>query len=211
MPTLDVVDLSNKKVGSIELDDAVYATAPRRHVLTEVIHWQRAKRRRGTASALNKGRVAGTTKKPYKQKGTGNARQGDWKNPHMVGGGMAFRRHNLDYSYAMPKAKRRVALATALSLKVQEGGITVVKDFDLSEIKTKGVVTALGALKTGSTLIVDDDNENLKKSVHNLPDSRYLHHKGLNVYDLLKYPSLVITERAAKAVQDRLLGNEGEG
>lgn len=211
MATLDVVDLENKKVGSIELDDAVWAAPVRRYLLTEVVHWQRSSRRRGTQSAKTKAEVNGTTKKPYKQKGTGNARQGSWKNPHMVGGGVAFAPKPRDWSYSMPKAKRRAALATALSLKVQEGGLRVVKDFSLAEIKTKNVVNALGKLGADRALIVDGENENLKKSARNLTDARYLHHDGLNVYDLLKYPSLVITESAAKAIEQRLLGTADEG
>lgn len=213
MPTLDVVDLENKKVGSIELDDAVWGAPVRRYLLTEVVNWQRSARRRGTQAAKTKAEVNGTTHKPYKQKGTGNARQGSWKNPHMVGGGVAFAPKPRDWSYSMPKAKRRAALATALSLKVQEGGLRVVKDFALAEIKTKNVTSALGKLGTANALIVDGDNEKLQKSARNLADARYLHHHGLNVYDLLKYPSLVITESAAKAVQQRLLGtaDESEG
>lgn len=206
MPTLDVVDLDNKKVGSVSLDDQVFAAKPRRHVLTEVVHWQRAKRRRGTQAAMTKGQVAGTTKKPYGQKGTGNARQGDWKSPHHEGGGVAFAPKPRDYSYAMPKAKRRVALSVALSLKVKEGGIRVVKDFAMSEFKTKAVLTALSNLDADKALIVDGDNEHLKKSARNIQNAKYLHHAGLNVYDLLRYPRLVITESAAKAVQARLLG-----
>jgi len=210
MATLDVYDLKKKKVGSIELADAVWGAPERRYLLAEVVHWQRAKRRQGTQSALTKAEVDRTTKKPFKQKGTGNARQGDMKNPHMVGGGVAFAPKPRDYSYQMPKAKRRAALATALSLRVQEGAIRIVKDFDLGEIKTRGVVNALKALDANVALIVDGDNETLKKSARNLPDSRYLNHAGLNVYDVLKYPTLVITESAAKAVEARLLGTDGD-
>ena len=111
-----------------------------------------------------------------------------------------------DYSYAMPKAKRRVALSVALSLKVKEGGIRVVKDFAMSEFKTKAVLNALSNLDADKALIVDGDNEHLKKSARNIQNAKYLHHAGLNVYDLLRYPRLVITESAAKAVQARLLG-----
>lgn len=211
MPTVDVVDLENKKVGSIELDESIWAAPARRYLLTEIVNWQRASRRSGTQSAKTKAEVNGTTKKPYKQKGTGNARQGSFRNPHMVGGGVAFAPKPRDYAYAMPKAKRRAALATALSLKVQEGGLRIVKDFAMSEYKTKAVATALGNLDASRALIVDGENETLKRSARNLPESRYLHHDGLNVYDLLRYPSLVITESAVKAIQTRLLGESSEG
>jgi large subunit ribosomal protein L4 len=211
MPTLDVVDLENKKVGSVDLDDRVWGAEPRRWLLTEVVHWQRAKRRRGTQATKTKAEVNGTTKKPYKQTGTGNARQGDMKNPHMVGGGVAFAPKPRDYNYALPKAKRRNALATALSLKVREGNLRVVKDFTVGEYKTKKVIGALDKLGAPSALIVDGENAHLKKSAHNLQGSRYLHQDGVNVYDLLKYPTLVITESAAKAISDRLLGEGEEG
>jgi large subunit ribosomal protein L4 len=210
MTTFDIVDLENKKVGSIDLDDRVWKTPERRWLLTEIVHWQRAKRRAGTQSALTKGEVNGTTKKPFKQKGTGNARQGDMKNPHMVGGGVAFAPKPRDYIYKMPRHKRRAALATALSIKLAEGNIRVVKDFALGEFKTKRVVSALDKLGTARALIVDGENEQLKKSAHNLPNTRYLHQDGINVYDLLKYPQLVITESAAMAVQARILGDDGE-
>jgi len=211
MAKFNVVDLKNKTVGSIDLDDAVWATEPRRWLLTEVVHWQRAKRRAGTQSAKTKREVNGSTAKPYGQKGTGQARQGSWKNPHMVGGGVAFAPKPRDYSYKMPKAKRRAALATALSLKASEGGLTIVKDFVLGEIKTKNVVAALKALGRDQALIVDGDNENLKLSTRNLPESRYLHQDGINVFDLLKYKHLVVTESAAKAIEARLLGEGTEG
>lgn len=153
MATLDVVNLKNEKVGTIEVSDDVFQAEPRRYLLTEIVNWQRAKRRRGTQSTLTKGEVNGSTKKPFGQKHTGNARQGDFKNPHMVGGGVAFAPKPRSYEYHMPRHKRRVALAVALSLKVKEGGIRVVRDFDLSEIKTKAVVQSLNALQDRKSVV----------------------------------------------------------
>jgi large subunit ribosomal protein L4 len=206
MANHDVIDLANKKVGTIELHDAVFAAPIRRHLLTEVVNWQRARARAGTQSVKTRSEVNGTTKKPYGQKHTGNARQGDMKAPHFRGGGVAFAPKPRDYDYALPKAKRRAALMVALSLKVQEGGLRVVKSFDLKEAKTKAVASALKSLNTGDTLMVDGDNESLQRASRNLADSRYLHVDGLNVVDLLKYPSLVMSESAVKAIQARLLG-----
>lgn len=206
MAQLDVYDLKNKKVGSIDVNDLVFAAPVRRYLLTEVVNWQRAKRRRGTQAALTKAEVNGTTKKPYAQKHTGNARQGSWKNPHMRGGGVAFAPKPRSYDYALPKAKRRAALASALSLKLQEGGLKVVKGFDFPETKTKQVVEVLKTFGTGNTLLVDGDNERLELSARNLTDSRYLHHNGLNVEDLLRYPALIMTESAVRAIEQRLLG-----
>ncbi len=200
----DLLDLTGATVGSIDLDDAVFAAPIKKYLLTEVVQWQRAKARRGTQSTKTRTEVNGTTKKPYGQKHTGNARQGDSKGPHFVGGGVAFAPKPRDYGFAMPKAKRRAAIATALSLRLKEGGLKVVKSFDLSDTKTKLVAGAIKSLKTGSTLIVDSDNEKLERSARNLPDSRFLHVNGLNVLDVLKYPSLVMTEAAVRAIQGRL-------
>jgi large subunit ribosomal protein L4 len=202
----DVLDLTGKSVGSVELPDDVFAAPIKKYLLTEIVNWQRAKRRRGTQEVKTRTEVNGTTKKPYGQKHTGNARQGDLKAPHMRGGGVAFAPKPRDYDFHMPKAKRRAALASALSLKVKEGNLKVVKSFELGDTKTKLVVGAINALKTGETLIVDGDNAKLEKSARNLADSRYLHVDGLNVVDLLRYPSLVITESAVQAVSKRLLG-----
>lgn len=210
MANHDVIDLSGKKVGSIELNDQVFAAPIKKYLLTEVVEWQRAKARRGTQSVKTRTEVNGTTKKPYGQKHTGNARQGDLKAPHMRGGGVAFAPKPRDYEFAMPKAKRRAALATALTLKVKEGNLRVVKSFELKEMKTKAVRTAIDALKTGATLIVDGDNEKLAKSARNLADSRYLNVAGLNVLDLLRYPSLVMTEAAVATITQRLLGEVAE-
>lgn len=208
MASYDVIDLANKKVGSIDLNEAVFAAPIRRHLLTEVINWQRAKARSGTQSVKTRTEVNGTTKKPYGQKHTGNARQGDTKSNQHRGGGVAFAPKPRSYDYALPKAKRRAALAIALSLKVKEGGLRVVKSFDLGEAKTKTVAGAIKAMKTGNTLLVDGDNVGLQRAARNLGDSQYLHVNGLNVYDLLRFPSLVMTESAVKAIQDRLLGND---
>jgi large subunit ribosomal protein L4 len=208
MASYDVIDLANKKVGSIDLNEAVFAAPIRRHLLTEVINWQRAKARSGTQSVKTRTEVNGTTKKPYGQKHTGNARQGDTKSNQHRGGGVAFAPKPRSYDYALPKAKRRAALAIALSLKVKEGGLRVVKSFDLTEAKTKTVAGAIKAMKTGNTLLVDGDNVGLQRAARNLGDSQYLHVNGLNVYDLLRFPSLVMTESAVKAIQDRLLGND---
>ena len=201
-----VVDLSGKDAGSIELNDAVFAAPIKKYLLTEVVNWQRAKARRGTQSVKTRAEVNGTTKKPYAQKHTGAARHGDEKAPQFRSGGVAFAPKPRDYEFTMPKAKKRAALASALSLKVKEGNLQVLKSFDLSDTKTKLVAGALKNLKTGNALIVDGDNEKLERSARNLPDSRYLNVAGLNVVDLLKYPSLVMTEAAVNAITSRLLG-----
>lgn len=206
MATTDLLDITGAKVGSIELNDAVFKAPIRKYLLTEVVNWQRAKRRRGTQSTKTRAEVNGTTKKPYAQKHTGNARHGDEKAPSFRKGGVAFAPKPRDYDYALPKAKRRSALAVALSLKLEEGNLKVVKSFDLKEAKTKSVAGAIKALKTGDTLIVDSANDKLERAARNLEESRFLNVDGLNVMDMLRYPSLVMTEAAVKSITSRLLG-----
>lgn len=206
MALLDVVDLNKNKVGTIDVSDAIFAAPIRKHILTEVVHWHRACKRAGTQSALTKAEVNGSTKKPFPQKGRGQARQGSLKNPQMIGGGVAFAPKPRDYSYAMPKAKRRAALAVALSARVLEEGLVVVKDFALAEPKTRLAAQALTGLDSNSALVVDCENHELKRSLRNLSSAKFLDEKGLNVYDILRFPKLVMTERAVQNLQARLLG-----
>ncbi len=208
MAQLDVYSLENKKVGTIDLADAVYDAPKRKYILTEVVHWQRAKKRAGTQSAKSKGEIKGTTKKPFKQKGTGRARQGDNKNPHMRGGGVAFAPKPRSYDYALPKAKRRAALAVALSVRNSEGSLKIVKDFNLDSHKTSGVANVLNNFETPNTLIVDIENQNLQRGAKNLEKSRYLNVAGLNVYDILNHRNIILTEAAAKSIESRLTGQD---
>jgi large subunit ribosomal protein L4 len=208
MPAVDVLNLSNAKVGSIDLADEVFGVPNRPYLLTEIVNWQRACRRQGTQAAKTKAEVNGTTKKPFPQKGRGMARQGSLRNPHQIGGGVAFAPKPRDYSYQMPKAKKRLGLAVALSLRLRENGLKVVDAFKPKEGKTKAAAGALKALEFESALVVDTANEGLKRSMRNLANARYLAVEGLNVYDLLKYPYLVMTQDAVKAVQNRLMGEE---
>lgn len=210
MATYDVVDLKNKKVGSVELSDEIFAAPLRRHLLAEIVHWQRACRRAGTQSALTKAEVRGTTKKPFPQKGRGMARQGSLKNPHQVGGGVAFAPKPRDYSYAMPKAKRRAGLAVALSARVSESSFKILKNFDLSEAKTKLASSALKALKSEKALVVDCSNDVAKRSMRNLANAKFIDEAGVNVYDIMRYPVLMMTEKAALALQARMLGESVE-
>jgi large subunit ribosomal protein L4 len=208
MAQVDVYSLENKKVGTIELADEVFNAPKRKYLLTEVVHWQRAKRRSGTQSVKTRGEVHGTSKKPHAQKGTGRARQGDNKAPHMRGGGVAFAPKPRSYDYALPKAKRRAALAIALSVRNGEGSMKIVKDFNLGTHKTSGLVEILNNFSTPNTLIVDVENQNLQRGARNLPKSRYLNVGGLNVYDVLNHRNLILTEAAAKSIEGRLTGQD---
>jgi large subunit ribosomal protein L4 len=208
MPAVDVFNLANAKVGSMELSEEVFGVANRPYLLTEIVNWQRASRRQGTQSTKTKAEVSGTTMKPFPQKGRGMARQGSLKNPHQIGGGVAFAPKPRDYSYQMPKAKKRLGLAVALSLRLRENSLKIVDAFQPNDAKTKAAVGALGALQTPKALVVDTENEGLKRSMRNLPNARFLSVEGLNVFDLFKYPCLVMTQNALNVFLSRLLGQE---
>lgn len=204
MLKLDIINLKNEKVGTMDVNPEIFGAPIRKHLLAEVVHWQRACRRAGTQSALTKAEVHGTTKKPFPQKGRGMARQGSLKSPHQIGGGVAFAPKPRDYSYAMPKAKRRAALAVALSARVKENSFKILKDFDMPEAKTKATQSVLQALSAEKSLVVDSQNAMLKRSMKNLSNAKFMEEAGLNVYDILHYPVLMMTEKAVLALQERM-------
>jgi large subunit ribosomal protein L4 len=207
MATLDVYDFSGKKIDQAEFDDAVFSAPIRPYLLTEAVNWQRAARRAGTQSALTKAEVTGSTKKPFPQKGKGMARQGSArKNPHQIGGGVAFAPKPRDYSFTIPKSKRRAALACALSARFKEGSIRVLNDLKFDAPKTKRVGELLNNFKCEAFLLVDDVNENAKLSARNHPDVKFLSQEGVNVFDVLRFPNLMITLSAARNLEKRLLG-----
>lgn len=202
---LEIVNIENAPVGEITLDSDVFECRYKPELIAEIVHWQRAKRRAGTQSALTRGEVHGSSKKPFKQKGTGSARQGDKKSPHMRGGGVAFAPKPRDYTYSMPAAKKRLALAMTLSARLKNNQMKVVDKFEF-EPKTKIAAGILTKLQSDCALVVDTDNSNLKRAVHNLPNAKFLHVDGINVFDLLKYRNLVISVSAVDALQKRLSG-----
>lgn len=209
MPKLDVKNTAGTTVGEIELDDAVFGADVHEHLLWEVVKWQRAKRRAGTHSTKRRGEIRGSNIKPYRQKGTGRARQGSRKAPHWVGGGSVFGPKPRSYAYAMPKKARKKALRSVLSLRVQEQKLIVLDAFPVENGKTKNVVHALGALGASQpderVLIVDSgDNAELVRGVRNLRSSKWLAPEGLNVYDVLDHRTLVITKATAKALEEAL-------
>ena len=209
MPTVDLKNISGDKVGSVELDDAVFAEEINEHLLWETVKWQLAKRRRGTHKTKSRGEVRATNAKPWRQKGTGRARQGDRKSPIWVGGGIAFGPRPRDYSYNMPRKARKKALRGALSLRASEGGLIVLDAFPVEGGKTKKVAGALAALGVAqpeaSVLIVDSsDNQELVRGSRNLPASRWIAPEGLNVYDVLRHQTLVVTKESAEKLQEAL-------
>ena len=176
----------------------------------EVVVAQLASRRAGTHAAKERSAVAGSSKKIYKQKGTGRARHGSIRAPIFVGGGRAHPPKPQDWSYRPPRRVRVAALKSALSLILKEGRLTVVDSIDLGEVKTKKLADALGALKAGNkNLVVDSSsNENLRLSIRNMKRSNFLPPEGVNVYDVLRHDHLVVSKDAAKALEARLLEQE---
>jgi large subunit ribosomal protein L4 len=204
---LDVVDIQGKKVGALEVADAVFGAPVREDLFWEVVKAQRAARRAGTHATKTREFVRGGGKKPYRQKGTGNARQGSTRAPNFVGGGVVFGPHPRKYGYTVPKKVRRAALASALSLRAKEQKLVIVDQPSFSAPKTKQMLAVLKALGLTSVLVVDkSENEKLTLSVRNLDKAKYLAPEGLNVYDILNYPGLLISKDAVKAVENRILG-----
>ncbi len=208
---LDVVDIKGKKVGQLDVADEVFGTRVKDYLLWEVVNAQRAAKRAGTHATKTREFVRGGGKKPYKQKGTGNARQGSTRSPQFVGGGRVFGPHPRSYEYTVPKKVRKAALASALSLRASEKKLVIVDKLEFAGPKTKQAAGVLKIIGGDSVLVIDAKaNGNLAKSVRNLADSKCLPPEGLNVYDILNYPTLVITKDAVKAVEGRVTGGEGK-
>ena len=208
MATLDVFNINNEKVGQVDVADALVNAEVRPYLLNEIVHWQRAKARAGTQSVKTKAEVSGTNKKPFPQKGRGCARQGSLRNPHQVGGGVAFAPKPRDYAYKMPKSKRRAALAVAMSARLSEGSLKVVDSFPFEVPKSKDALSCLKKLEMPKSLMVDTTNDNLKLSVRNVAGVKYLDSKGINVMDILRYPGLLVSKSALKKIEDQMMGAE---
>lgn len=200
-----VVDIKNKKVGEIELQDEIFGGTPNTALVYEVVRMQLTNRRQGDAASCNHKMVSGTTAKMYRQKGTGRARHGDARTNIFVGGGKAFGPHPRDYSYRLPAKARRGGLRAALAVKKQEGKLIVVDAMTVKEIKTKEMVAALKGLgvKNG-LLVVEKADVALEKSVRNIPNVKLIRAEGLNVYDLMRYEHAVVTRAAMDRVQEVL-------
>jgi large subunit ribosomal protein L4 len=209
MPKVDVKDISGKTVGSAELDDAVFGEDVNEHLLWEVVKWQRAKARAGTAMTKTRGEVRGSKIKPWRQKGTGRARSGDRSSPIWVGGGQTFGPRPRDYEYTMPRKARRKALRSALSLRAREQRIIVLDQFPADGGKTRsvtGALKALGAPQPATKVLIVDvaDNGELVRGTRNLRSSKWLAPEGLNVYDVLNHETLILTRGSLERVQDAL-------
>ena len=206
MAVVDVLNTSAEKVSEIDLLDDIFNVPVKSTILHEVAVMQLAGRRAGSASVKRRSDVTGSGRKLYRQKGTGRARSGDIKSPLLRGGGVIFGPDGRTYDYQVPKKVRRLALKMALSSKFQENALIVLDGFDLSEIKTRRFVSALKALNLKSALIVTEaKNDNLERSSRNVPKVKVLRSEGLNVYDVLKYDTLVLLQPAIKVIEGRLI------
>jgi large subunit ribosomal protein L4 len=207
MATFDVFNMQREKVGSIDLADEVFGVEVKEHLFYEVVKAQLASKRQGSRAAKNRSAVSGSTKKLYKQKGTGRARHGSIRAPIYVGGGKAHPPRPQDWGYEPPRRVRAQALTSALTKFGKEGRLLVVDSFALAEIKTKRLLEAFDALKAQErTLVVDSgENEKLKLSIRNCKSHQFLPPEGLNVYDLLRHDTLILSKDAAKKLEERCL------
>jgi large subunit ribosomal protein L4 len=207
MAKLSVKDLKGKDVGKIDVSDAVFAAEVKEHLLWQIVRWQRAKRRAGSAKTKERNEVHGTHTKMYRQKGTGNARHGARRVNVFRGGGVVHGPRPRSYEFSINKKERDGALRSALSLRAQDGGLVVIKDFEVPDAKTKNLAAALNSLEADKALLVDSgENLSLKRSSSNLPDADFLDVRGLNVYDILRHPKLLISESSLREVESRLGG-----
>jgi len=206
MAVVDVLNCSGEKVSEIDLNETIYNVPVKTNVLHEVVQMQLAGRRAGSAAAKQRSEVSGSSKKLFRQKGTGRARRGNIKSPLLRGGGVVFGPQPKSWAYKVPKKIKKQALKMALSSKFQENEILVLDEFKLEQIKTKDFLAVADALKMKNALIVTaQQNQNLELSSRNLRDIKVLRSEGLNVYDILKYSTLVLLEDSVKAIEGRLL------
>ncbi len=205
MAAVDVLNSAGNKVSEAELPDEIFSIPVKTSVLHEVVRSQLVAKRAGTAASQTRAMVTGSTKKLFRQKGTGNARSGSVKSPLRKGGGVIFGPSQRSYAYKVPKKVRRSALKMALSAKLQDKNLFVVDALELEAIKTKALADILATLKLGDLLIVSDsDDLNLALSSRNIPDVKVIKTAGLNVYDILKFKNLLLVESSIENIKGRL-------
>lgn len=214
MATADIVTTENKKSGSMELESAVFEGPVRPHLYHAEVRRQLALRHAGTHSTKNRGAVSGGGAKPHKQKGTGRARQGTRRAVQFAGGGVAFGPVPREYGHKLPKKVRRAALLSALSQWQQEGSITIVDELDSDEYKTRRMVETIKNLGLDGApllVVIEDAKPMLEASLRNIPGIGLVRVDGLNVYDVLRHPKMLITRAAVEALQARMTGNAPGG
>ena len=203
MANVSVYNIEGKEVGSIELNDAVFGVEVNEHLVHMAVVNQLANNRQGTQSAKTRSEVSGGGRKPWRQKGTGHARQGSTRAPQWTGGGIVFAPKPRDYSFKMNKKEKRIALLSALSSKAAESKIVVLDEFKLDEIKTKKFVEVMNNLKVENALVVlEGENKNVVLSGRNIPSVKVTATNEINTYDVLKYTTLVVTKAAVAKLEE---------
>ena len=203
MANVSVYNIEGKEVGSIELNDAVFGVEVNEHLVHMAVVNQLANNRQGTHIAKTRSEVSGGGRKPWRQKGTGHARQGSTRAPQWTGGGIVFAPKPRDYSFKMNKKEKRIALLSALSSKVAESKIVVLDEFKLDEIKTKKFVEVMNNLKVENALVVlEGENKNVVLSGRNIPSVKVTATNEINTYDVLKYTTLVVTKAAVEKLEE---------
>ena len=206
MPTVDVFNLNREKVGSFDLIDAVFGAEVKEHLLYAVVRYQRAAARQGTHKVKERAEVRGGGKKPWRQKGTGRARQGSTRSPQWRGGGVVFGPRVRSHAFKLNKKVRKAALCSALSRRCSESRIFVLDELSFDAPKTKQVASLMQRFELGDMLLVANADENVSKSARNLPSVTVLPPEGVNVYDVLRRSCVVVTKDAAAALNERLGG-----
>ena len=203
MANVSVYNMEGKEVGTIELNDAVFGVTVNEHLVHMAVVQQLANNRQGTQKAKTRSEVSGGGRKPWRQKGTGHARQGSTRSPQWTGGGVVFAPKPRDYSMKMNKREKQIAIKSALTSKVQDSKLIVVDEFKLDEIKTSKFAQILDNLKAPKALVVTKDkDEKVVLSARNIPTVKTTMTNSINVYDILKYDSLVITKDAVAAIEE---------
>ena len=203
MANVSVYNIEGKEVGSIELNDAVFGVEVNEHLVHMAVVNQLANNRQGTQSAKTRSEVSGGGRKPWRQKGTGHARQGSTRSPQWTGGGVVFAPKPRDYSFKMNKKEKRIALLSALSSKVADNKIVVLDAFNLDEVKTKKFAEVKSNLKVDKALVViEGENKNVVLSGRNIPTVKVSATNEINTYDVLKYETLVVTKAAVEKLEE---------
>lgn len=203
MPSINVVDMKGSKAKTIDLKDEIFAIEPNEAVMHQMVVLYLANQRQGTQSALTRAEVSGGGRKPWRQKGTGHARQGSTRSPQWTGGGVVFAPVPRDYSFKLNKKEKRIALKSVLTSKVAEGKLVVVDELKLDEIKTKKFVEVLNNLKVEKALVVlNDMDTNVIASAANIPTVKTAQTNELNVFDALKYDTVVLTKDSVATIEE---------
>jgi len=205
MATVVMYDQNNKQVGERELAEDVFNTDVKEYLLHDMVRYQLASRRQGSAATKNRSAVAGGGKKPYRQKGTGNARQGTIRAPHFVGGGAAFGPSPRSYAFKLNRKVKKAALCSALSARYQAEKLLVVKDITMEQISSKSFDQVIKNFDLeGVLIVIDQADPKVELSARNLRNVKILRAEGVNVYDILKYPNLVLTDAAVSEIEGAL-------